>query len=334
MKMRNLQKKLLVLAIVLISMLLLVACAEPTPEEAIQIAFFAPQANTYVAASYQGILDVAEKEGAEVTFFDTGFDASKEYNQIQDAITQEKFDAFIIIPLDQVLLIPVVEEAIAAGIQVVNTDLALGADPYTFCPQVEGQAGTVLIPPSERAAFRWEQIPIVCEDLDPCNIGWVGTLATIDYEKQIVAGLDDLEAEYPNIHIISFQEAGGFTADVAIPVAQNMLLAHPEINVLSVSGDQLMFGVEQAVEDAGRDDIRLISQGASCPGFDRIAEGKWFSTTIDAPYTEGKVGAEIAIKAVRGELEEPVCVNTAEEAGAGPVFFKDNLDTFECQWEG
>ena len=89
---------------------------EVEEEEPIQLAFFAPQANTYVAASYKGITEVAEKFGAEVTFFDTGFDASKEYNQIQDAITQEKFDAFIIIPLDQMLLIPVVEEAIANAV--------------------------------------------------------------------------------------------------------------------------------------------------------------------------------------------------------------------------
>lgn len=358
--MRNNFKNLVVIiAIGLVFVILLGACAKATteapavvptavptkavvppteevvaPEEPIQIAFFAPQANSYVAASYKGIMEVAEREGAEVTFFDTGFDATKEYNQIQDAITQGKFDAFILIPLDQMLLVPVVEEAIAQGIQVVNTDLALGADPDTFCPQVEGQAGTVLITPSQRAEFRWMQIPEVCKDLDPCNIGWIGTLATIDYEKQLVAGMPELEAQYPNIHFVAFQESGGYTAEGAIPVAQNMLLAHPEINVLSVSGEQLMFGVEQAVKEAGRTDIRLISQGATCNGFKAIEEGRWFSTTLDAPYTEGKAGAEVAIKAVRGELAEPACVSTAAEAGAGPVFFKENLDTFQCEFDG
>jgi ribose transport system substrate-binding protein len=356
----NVQNMVLIIAIGLIFMILLGACAKATteapeaaptavtteevapppteevvaPEEPIQIAFFAPQANSYVAASYKGITEVAEREGAEVTFFDTGFDATKEYNQIQDAITQGKFDAFIIIPLDQMLLIPVVEEAIAQGIQVVNTDLALGPDPDSFCPQVEGQAGSVLITPSQRADFRWQQIPEVCKDLDPCNIGWVGTISTIDYEKQLVAGFPELEAQYPNIHFVAFQETGGYSAEGAIPVAQNMLLAHPEINVMSVSGEQLMFGVEQAVQEAGRTDIRLISQGATCNGFKGIEEGRWYSTTLDAPYTEGKAGAEVAIKAVRGELDEPACVSTAEEAGAGPVFFKDNLDTFQCEFDG
>ena len=307
------------------------------PAEPIQIAFFAPQANTYVAASFKGITEVADKEGAVVTFYDTAFDASKEYNQIQDAITADKYDAFIIIPLDQMLLIPVVEEAIAKGIQVINTDLALGPDPESFCPQVDGMAGTVLIPPSDRARFRFEQVPEVCKDLDPCNIGWVGTIATIDYEKQLVAGLGDLEKQYPNIHIVAFQETGGYTPDTAIPVAQNMLLAHPEINVLSVSGEQLMFGVEQVVDDLGRTDIRLISQGATCQGFQAIIEGRWFSTTIDAPYTEGKVAAQVAIQAVRGELTEPACKNTATEAGGGPVFFKDDIDkpdSYKCEWDG
>lgn len=310
------------------------APAEPTAEEPIQIAFFAPQANTYVAATYQGIQDVAEREGAEVTFFDTGFDATKEYNQIQDAITQEKFDAFIIIPLDQVLLVPVVEEAIAAGIEIVNTDLVLGPDPETYEPQVEGQAGTVLIPASDRAKYRFEQVVETCKDLDPCNVGWIGTIATVDYEKQIVAGLETLEAENPNIHVVSYQDTGGFDAEPAIGVAQDMLLANPEINVLSTSGEQLMFGAEQAVQEAGRDDIRLISQGASCPGMEAVGEGRWYGTTIDAPYTEGEVGAELAIQAVRGELDGPTGVHAAEAADSGPLFWQDNVDTYECQWEG
>jgi ABC-type sugar transport system substrate-binding protein len=113
-----------------------------------------------------------------------------------------------------------------------------------------------------------------------------------------------------------------------------MLTAHPEINVLSVSGEQLMFGVEQVVEEAGRSDIRLISQGATCQGFDAIKDGRWYSTTIDAPYTEGKVGAEVAIQAVLGELSGPACKNTAEEAGGGPVFFKENIDSYACEWDG
>lgn len=307
---------------------------EVTSEEPIQIAFFAPQANTYVAATFQGIQDVAEAEGAEVTFFDTGFDATQEYNQIQDAVTQEKFDAFIIIPLDQVLLIPVVEEAIAAGIAVVNTDLVLGENPETFEPQVEGQAGTVLIPASDRARYRFEQVVETCADLDPCNVGWIGTIATVDYEKQITAGLDQLEAENPNINIVSYQDTGAFEAEPAIGVAQDMLLAHPEINVLSTSGEQLMFGAEQAVQEAGRDDIRLISQGASCPGMEAVREGRWYGTTIDAPYTEGKVGAELAIQAVRGELDGPTGVHAALAADAGPLFTAENVDTFECQWDG
>src|SRR5262245_8273755 len=53
-----------------------------------QIAFFAPLANSYVAATIEGINSVAGPAGAQVTQFDTGFDATLEFSQVQDAVAQ------------------------------------------------------------------------------------------------------------------------------------------------------------------------------------------------------------------------------------------------------
>ena len=60
------------------------AAAEP-----IQIAFFAPLANSYVAATNaEGVQEVADREGAEITMFDTGFNATLEFSLMQDAVSQ------------------------------------------------------------------------------------------------------------------------------------------------------------------------------------------------------------------------------------------------------
>lgn len=304
-------------------------------DDPVQVAFFAPLANTYVEATIAGMEEAAGDGKAEITKFDSGFDASKQFSQIQDAITQGRFDAFIIIPLDAAALVPAVEEAIAADIAVVNTDLTLGPETDTSDPQIEGQAGTVVNPPASRGERVVEAIVAACEDLDPCNVGYMAGEPDFDFEREAKAGLDAVSGDYPNIKVVSYQSGHGYVAEPAIGLAQNMLQANPEMNVLMVTSDQATAGAEQALKDAGRlKDIRLVSSGGSCPAVQAVEDGRWFATIIDLPKTEGRLGMQIAIDFVRGDQTEPQGLNPLDALDRDPFVTKENLGEFECEWEG
>ena len=307
------------------------------PEEPVQIAFFAPMANSYVAATIEGLEEVAAREGAELTFFDTQFDATLEFSQIQDAVAQGTFDALIIIPLDPVALVPAAEEAIAAGLAVVNTDLALGPDLTTSQPQIDGQAGTVMTPGTVRAENITNLLVEACADLDPCNVGWIAGVATIDFEVKTKELLDQIVAENDHINLVAYQDGGGYLADPALAIAQDILQANPDINVLATTGDQMTLGAQIAVEDAGLvpgEDVLLIGGGGSCPGVANVESGAWFGTTLDVPRNEGVVGAEIAIGWVRGEITEPQGIDAQAESGFPSLLTAETVSQFECQWEG
>jgi ribose transport system substrate-binding protein len=303
-------------------------------EDPIQVAFFGPLANTYVEATLAGMDEAAAGGKAEVTKFDSGFDASKQFSQIQDAVTQGRFDAFIIIPLDAAALVPAVEEAIAADIAVVNTDLTLGPETDTSDPQIEGQAGSVVNPPASRGERVVEAIVAACEDLDPCNVGYMAGNPDFDFEREAKARLDEATGDHPNIHVVSYQSGHGYVAEPAIGIAQNMLQAHPEMNVMMVTSDQATAGAEQALQDAGREDIRLVSSGGSCPAVEAVKEGRWFATIVDLPKTEGREGMKIAIDWVNGDQTEPVGINPLDTLDRDPFVTQDNLGDFECEWEG
>jgi ribose transport system substrate-binding protein len=303
----------------------------------VQIAFFAPLANSYVAATIEGINSVADPAGAEVTMFDTGFDATLEFSQIQDAVAQQRFDAMIIIPLDSAGLVPAAEEAIAAGIAVVNTDLALGPDLTTSEPQLEGQAGSVLTPGSERAINSSDLLLAACEGLDPCRVGWIAGVATIDFEIKIKEKLDEIVATNPSIELVVYRDGGGYLAEPANGIAQDILAANPDLDVLATSGDQMTLGAELAVNDAGLTpgvDIRLIGGGGSCPGVQAVTEGRWFGTTLDVPRTEGELGTQIALDWVSGAVTTPTGINAQKESGFPLVLTADTIGDFECQFEG
>jgi ribose transport system substrate-binding protein len=303
----------------------------------VEIAFFAPLANTYVAATIEGINSVAEPAGAVVTQFDTGFDATLEFSQIQDAVAQQRFDAMIIIPLDSVGLVPAAEEAIAAGIAVVNTDLALGPDLTTSEPQLDGQAGSVLTPGSERAINSSNVLLEACENVDPCRVGWIAGVATIDFEIKIKEKLDEIVAANPSIQLVVYRDGGGYLAEPANGIAQDILAANPDLDVLATSGDQMTLGAELAVNDAGLtpgEDILLIGGGGSCPGVQAVTEGRWFGTTLDVPRTEGELGTQIALDWVSGALTTPTGINAQKESGYPLVLTAETIGDFECQFEG
>src|SRR4051794_6482116 len=110
----------------------------------IRIAYFAPLANTYVQGELRGIAGVMKKEkNVELVKFDTGFDATKQFNSVQDAITQKKSAASLALPPDGVGPVPAVQQAIKAGIKVVTADTPLGPSQSKLPPQVPGESGSV-----------------------------------------------------------------------------------------------------------------------------------------------------------------------------------------------
>jgi ribose transport system substrate-binding protein len=301
----------------------------------IRVAFFAPLANTYVAGTLKGMGEVHASGGIKVTQFDTGFDAAKEFSQVQDATTQGTFDAFIIIPLDSVGMVPAAQAAINSGVKVVNTDLELGPATDTSTPQLKGQLASVVNPPSNRAKNVLQAIVNACQDLNPCNLAFMAGAPSIDFEQLIKKGLDTLSASHPNIQVKSYQTGHGYLAAPAIPIAQNILQANPNLNVLAVSSDQATLGAEQAVNAAGRaGKVRLVSSGGSCPAIDAVKAGRWYSTIVDLPETEGRLAMQAIVDAMRNGKKGPIALNPLSNMNHDPIITKDNIGSFQCQWQG
>src|SRR5215471_7490075 len=139
-------------------------------KKTINIAYFAPLANSYVQGELNGIAGVLKSNpNVKLTKVDTGFDATKQYNSVQDAITQKKYQGFIVLALDSVGLVPAVQQAIKAGIKVVNADTPLGPRQDTVVPQVPGETGTVFDPWTLRGVWGGNLVVQACKGINPCK---------------------------------------------------------------------------------------------------------------------------------------------------------------------
>lgn len=307
-----------------------------TQQEEVRIAFFmASAANAYAQAQYEGIQEVAQQYGAVVEAFDGKFDAQTQYNQIQDAIATGRYDIFIISPNDGNAIVPVVEEAIQSGVIVACILAPCGPRFDTLEPQIDGQLLYAGVPFTANGEDIGRLIVQACEGVDPCKVAYMPGLPELPLETARLDGVRSAIDGHDNIELI-LTSGGGYLADTAYPVAQDLLRAHPDVSVIASSGDQMIVGVELAVNDAGKaGSIALIGNGGTKTAVTAVCEGRWFGTVAYYPRTEGRIAAEYTIRAARGETLQPRGMSYPDFGNiAGALITKDNACDFEAEWDG
>ena len=310
----------------------------PTNLPPVRIALFhTVLGNTYTKAVSDGVAEAAKRMGATVDVFgaDPAFDAIAQSRQIQDAIVSNKYDVFIIYACDGNAVVQDVKDAIAAGIKVVAIDVVIGPDAKTYEP-FDGIVSYIGRTGIDHGTYLGQMIVRACSTVTakPCKVGYLNGVQALTIDQDRVAAITKVIADHPDIEIVSNQEAF-YLQDKGYEVAQNMLQAHPDINVFATSGDQMMLGAEQAVKDAGLTGILLLGNGTSQQGYDAIKEGRFWAAYADIPYTMGQIAGEIAIKAVHGEVVPRFVKNDEQKPplpSDGPIITKENVDQFKPQW--
>ncbi len=309
-------------------------------EEKVNIAaFILAKENAYSLQNVKGLEAGAEALGnATVTVFDGEFNGAKQATEIQDATASGKYNAFVVFPNDGAIVAPAVEEAAAQGVKTVAAYAPIGTDISTGEPQVEGVVGTVWHPNVPNGEAIGELTVEACEqehpEANPCQVGYISGGKEIAFEVAKQEAVERIIGEAKQKIEIVAEGENGFLVDPARTVTEDMLQAHPEINVIATSGDQGTLGAEQAINDAGKKGISLIGNGASTEAVELINEGKWFGSPVFLPIDEGKSAAEMVIEAVRGKEPAQPEVNVVEEfSTVGPYYSKADEGTkFEPQW--
>lgn len=305
-------------------------------KQTLRIAFFmASAANAYAQAQLEGIQEAAQRLGAVVESFDGKFDSQTQYNQIQDAIAAGRYDIFIISPNDGNAIVPVVEAAISKGIIVACILAPCGPRFDTLEPQIKGQLLYAGIPFTSNGEDIGRLIVQACEGINPCKVAYMPGEPKLPLEAARLEGVRSAISGHTNIELI-LTSGGGYLADTAYPVAQDLLRAHPDVNVIASSGDQMIVGVELAVKDAGKaGTIKLIGNGGTKTAVTAVCNGRWFGTVAYYPRTEGRLAAEYTIRAARGEALPPKGMSYSDFGNtAGALITKNNACQFQAEWDG
>jgi ribose transport system substrate-binding protein len=310
--------------------------APSEPEKTLEIAYLSfAVANSYDAPMLAAAQAAAAAGNAKLTVFDANLDPATQVKQLQDATASGKYDAIITQPLFGAGMVEDVKKAIAAGIAVGNIDQVLGADMTTAESQVEGLSANVAFVPSELGRKIGELVVAACDDLkaNPCNIGYIWSVKAAALDIALKKAFDEAIAGRPDIKVVSDSGESFYTTALGLKASQDIVAAHPDVSVI-VSADQAITGAVQAVKDI-KDKVRLVGYGGGAIAFQDIAAGNRFGTVMQAPATEGRLGTEQLIQAIRTKSILPG-VDPLAALPDGGVVTKANVETFLplAEWPG
>ena len=194
----------------------------------------ASSANTWLASSVKEMEAVASANGINITEFDAQFDPAKQTAQLQDAIASGKYDGIVVCAIYGVGLIPDIEAAIAAGIEIVVLNQVVGPDLKTSDPQVDGIAASVLAAPYRSGTRHGNLTVKACEGNDDCKVVFIYGIKGIPLDDAIRQGFDDVIANHSNIKVVAEGEGKYLGPDGGIAATQDILSsgkAFPELKI-------------------------------------------------------------------------------------------------------
>jgi galactofuranose transport system substrate-binding protein len=301
-----------------------------TPTKKYRIAYLTECVdNPYCLARLEGLKAAAKKYGFEFKIFDANFSPATQAKVVENAVT-EGFEGYLFGPaaaqpgcgLYNRLLKP-------TGKPVVSIDIAMCGD-ADYTP---GLAATLTMQGPYHFDNMLDNAFASCKG--ECKLAAVGGFVGSDLFTYWENAIKKAAAKYPNVKVV-VDEPANFDPRIALKKIQDALLAHPDINIVISSWDDMSRGVEQAVIAAGKTpgkDINIFSGGATKVGVDKVKSGKWASTMAYLPYHEAYYGAVALMMALDGKpinayIDEellPEIVNTT-----GTVFIsKANVDKYQ-----
>lgn len=294
--------------------------------------FLASSANTYWAAELQGARDAAKKAGnVKLTVFDGQFNTGKQLNQLRDALVSKKYDAWFIGPNDGGPLTQTIKQAIAGGVKVGCALVPCGPNIRQTKVQIPGQVIFVGTGFFKNGQLLGKLVQQGCKGVDPCKVFWMPGLPTLPLEKARTDGLYSVIKKDKRIRVVSVQ-AGGYLAAPALTATQNVLQAHPDINVIVSSGDQMIAGAVRAAAAAGRTRIKMYGNGCTLEAKALVLAGKQAGCMVYLPRTEGRTAVAQLIKAVNGDRATGISKDSIRESSIGPLGTAANIRRFKPEF--
>lgn len=294
----------------LLAALLLGACNKRTPPPASPSQPAASQGTIGVSLLtldnpfFKVIGDEISKEGAKHGYqslvVSGDKDVAKQSNQIKDFIVK-KVAAIVLSPCDSKSIVPVIQEANAAGIPIITVDVPCSEPGVKILTQIATdnfgggkQAAQAMI---EALGANGGRIAVLhFKQVESCQLRVKGFREVIDAHNA---------AGKARIDIVSELESGG-AKDLGFKATEDILQAHPDLQAIFAINDPAALGARAALEKAGRaEKVLIIGFDGQPEGKQAIKQGKIYADPIQFPEQMGAKAVDAIVRHSKGESIPP-----------------------------
>lgn len=238
-----------------------------------------------------GAKEAAEAEGVELIVVDAQNNIEKQNTDVQSLITKG-IDVLLINPVNPSAVAPALKAAEAAGIPVITVDRATKEEVVSYIGRDNEEMGRIA---GEKA------IELLGGDSASGKIielqgdaGGTVTKARHDgFHEAVgkVAGIKIIEGPYND-----------YIRAKAVSSMQDLLQAHPDVNLVYAHNDDMALGAVQVLTQMGKlDEVQVVGVDGLMEAVKKIADGSFQATVINDPISLGSLAIQTAIKAGNGE---------------------------------
>lgn len=277
----------------------------------------------YYAAQLQAAQEEAKKAGCSVSTSDGQNDMSKQIGDVEDMVSKG-VNLLVINPRDPEGLVPAVNAAAKAGVKVVVIDS--GLDPkanYVTLVQSSNDQNGFLVGQWIAKTMAGKPMKIALLSGDKGNV--VGQERRLGVLRGIMEG-QLVGSGKAGFEVVA-QGWGAWNNDGGLKAMEDILTAHPDINVVLGENDSMVLGARKALEAAGKlNDVLLVAAAdGQKEALRMIKDGKYGATGLNDPAVVGRTAIDAGLKAVAGTLpaDFPKLDYTTPA-----VITKDNIDKY------
>lgn len=256
--------------------------------------------NPFFKVIGDNVTSAGKEHGYEVIVVSGDKDVAKQGNQIKDFIVQG-VSAIVLSPCDSKSIVPIIQEANAAGIPVFTVDIPCHEPGVKIVTQIatDNFGGG-----REAAAAMIEALgeaggPIAVlhfKQAESCQLRVKGFKEAIDAHNA---------SGKAKIEIVSELEAGG-AKDQGYKATEDALQANPNIRGIFAINDPSALGARAALEKAGKtQQVQIVGFDGQPEGKQAIKDGKIYADPIQFPDKMGVQIVEAIIRHSKGETLPP-----------------------------
>jgi len=256
----------------------------------------------------------AEKQGADIIVMDAQNNIEKQNADVQDMITKG-IDVLILNPTNPTAVTPALEAAKQANIPVITVDRPTEAKVTSFVGrdnkamgEIAGKQAVSLLGGEGKAKGKIIEIQ-----------GDAGGKVMMDRHDGFHAVVD----KEPGITVVEGPYSDYVRAK-AVKAFQDLLQAHPDVNLVYAHNDDMALGALQVLEQNNMvDKVKIVGIDGLSEAVKAIIDGKYSATVFNDPVKMGSLAVDTALKAAKGEQ-----VSEYVDAGTGLIDSTNAKDVY------